>query len=146
MLQTDRPMMPHAQAKHIPSVHYCQGRLPAFEAISSPSGSRNGGHPTKAVPTENRRHPAATYTKRLYGSLPRNWAYLLTQLRTCHNWLSTYAKAHGFRGHCQCVCSSQETVSHVLVDCLRLREIRRELQSEVGEAFRIVSSLLGGST
>ena len=38
----------------------------------------------------------ATYTRRLYGSLPRNRAYLLTQLRTGNNWLSTYAKAHRF--------------------------------------------------
>lgn len=65
----------------------------------------------------------ATYIRRLYGSLPRNRAYLLTQLCTGHNWLSTYAKAHGFRDDDQCVCGAQETVTHVLVDCLGLKEI-----------------------
>jgi hypothetical protein len=30
-------------------------------------------------------------------NLPRGRAYLLTQLRTGHNWLSTYAKTFGFR-------------------------------------------------
>jgi ribonuclease HI len=88
----------------------------------------------------------ATYTRRLYGSLPRNQAYLLTQLRTGHNWLSTYAKAFGFRDDDQCVCGAQETVTHVLVDCPDLRDIRRKLRSEVGDAFSSVSSLLGGST
>jgi ribonuclease HI len=31
-------------------------------------------------------------TRRMYGSLPRNRAYLLTQLRTGHSWLATYGK------------------------------------------------------
>jgi ribonuclease HI len=88
----------------------------------------------------------ATYTRRLYGSLPRNRAYLLTQLRTGHNWLSTYAKSFGFRGDDHCGCGAQETVTHVLVDCPSLKDIRRELKKEVGDAFKSVSSLLGGST
>jgi hypothetical protein len=88
----------------------------------------------------------ATYTRRLYGSLPRNRAYLLTQLRTGHNWLSAYAKAHQFRDDDHCVCGAQETVTHVLVDCPRLKEFRRELRREVGDAFNCISSLLGGST
>jgi ribonuclease HI len=88
----------------------------------------------------------AIHTRKLYGSLPRNRAYLLTQLRTGHNWLSTYAKAHKFRDDDRCVCGAQETVTHVLVDCPRLRELRRELRKEVGDAFNCVSSLLGGSS
>jgi hypothetical protein len=88
----------------------------------------------------------ATYTRKLYGSLPRNRAYLLTQLRTGHNWLATYAKTFRFRDDDQCVCGAQETVTHVLVDCPDLMDIRRELRREVGDAFRSVSSLLGGST
>jgi hypothetical protein len=103
--------------------------------------SSKGGHLRKidgALP--------ATYTRRLYGSPPRNRAYLLTQLRTGHNWLSTYAKIFGFRDNDQCVCGAQETVTHVLVDCPDLRDIRRKLRSEVGDAFNSVSSLLGGST
>jgi hypothetical protein len=34
----------------------------------------------------------ASYTRRLCGNLPRNRAYLLMQLRTGHNWLSSYRK------------------------------------------------------
>ena len=85
------------------------------------------------------------YTRRLYGALPRNRTYLLTQLRTGHNWLSTYAKAHRFRDDDHCVCGAQETVTHVLVDCPELRELRRQLRNKVGDAFNSVSSLLGGS-
>jgi hypothetical protein len=88
----------------------------------------------------------ATYTRRLYGNLPRNRAYLLTQLRTGHSWLSTDAKSFGFRGDDLCVCGAQETVTDVLVDCPDLRDIRRELRRDVGDAFSSVSSLLGGST
>ncbi|CRL26884.1 unnamed protein product [Penicillium camemberti] len=107
----------------------------------------------------------AAHTRKLYGSQPRNraysaqhgptpssgcgpcWAeYLFTQLRTGHNWLSTYAKTFDFREDDQYVCGAQETVTHVLVDCPRLRELRRKLRREVGDAFNSVSSLLGGST
>ena len=102
--------------------------------------STKGGHLRKIDSTL----PAA-YTRKLYGNLPRGRAYLLTQLRTGHNWLSTYAKTFGFRDNDQCVCGAQETVTHVLVDCPNLREIRRKLRSEAGDAFNSVSSLLGGS-
>ncbi|KAJ5249834.1 hypothetical protein N7489_000244 [Penicillium chrysogenum] len=44
----------------------------------------------------------ASYIRKLYGSLPRNRADLLTQLRTGHSWLSTYAKAFGFRDNDAC--------------------------------------------
>ena len=103
--------------------------------------STKGGHLRKIDSTL-----PAPYTRKLYGNLPRGRAYLLTQLRTSHNWLSTYAKTFGFRDNDQCVCGAQETVTHVLVDCPNLREIRRKLRIEVGDAFNSVSSLLGGST
>ncbi|KAI9036773.1 reverse transcriptase [Aspergillus affinis] len=59
--------------------------------------SRNGGHLRKIDKTL-----PAKYTRRLYGTLPRNRAYLLTQLRTGHSWLSTYAKTFRFRDEDQC--------------------------------------------
>lgn len=37
-------------------------------------------------------------------------------------------------------------VTHVLVDCPRLTELRRELGREVGDTFTTISSLLGGLT
>ncbi|OQE11161.1 hypothetical protein PENFLA_c080G07693 [Penicillium flavigenum] len=102
--------------------------------------STKGGHLRKIDNTL-----PASYTRRLYGNLPRNRAYLLTQLRTGHNWLSSYRKNVSYSDDDQCVCGAQETVTHVLVDCPNLREPRRELRREVGDAFNSVSSLLGGS-
>lgn len=87
----------------------------------------------------------AKYTRRLYGSLPRNRAYLLTQLRTGHSWLSTYAKAFRFRDDDLCVCGERVSVYHVLLDCPQLRELRRELRFKIGDAFNSISTLLGGS-
>ncbi|OKP10254.1 hypothetical protein PENSUB_4339 [Penicillium subrubescens] len=75
----------------------------------------------------------------------RNRAYLLTQLRTGHNWLSTYAKKFGFREDDLCECGVQETVAHVLMECPRLRELRVELRRKTGDTLSGVSSLLGGS-
>lgn len=43
------------------------------------------------------------------------------------------------------MCGAQETVTHILVDCPRLKELRRDLRGKVGDAFDSVSSLLGGS-
>jgi hypothetical protein len=37
------------------------------------------------------------------------------------NWLSTYAKKFGFRDDDLCECGAQETVTHVLMECLKLR-------------------------
>ena len=102
--------------------------------------SSKGGHLRKIDDTL-----PATHTRKLYGSLPRGRAYLLTQLRTGHNWLSTYRKNIGYCDDDHCECGAQETVTHVLVDCPRLTELRRKLRREVGHAFNSVSSLLGGS-
>ena len=100
--------------------------------------SRNGSHLRKidnALP--------AKYTRQLYGNLPRNRAYLLTQLRTGHCWLSTYAKLFRHRDDDRCVCGARESVIHVLLDCPALRHLRRELREKVGDAFNNLSTLLG---
>jgi hypothetical protein len=85
------------------------------------------------------------HTRRLYDPLPRNRAYLLTQLRSGHSWLATHAKLHGFRDDDNCVCGGKETVTHVLVDCPKLRELRQQLRKKVGEKFNNISSMLGGA-
>lgn len=85
------------------------------------------------------------YTRRLYGPLPRNRTYLLSQLRTGHCWLATFANAVRFQDNDRCVCNDRETLKHVLWDCPDLRELRWELREKVGDAFNNVSSLLGGS-
>jgi ribonuclease HI len=87
----------------------------------------------------------ARYTRKLYGNLPRNRVYLLTQLRTGHNWLSSYRKKIGYSDDDRCECGAQETVAHVLMECPRLREPREELRRQVEDALNSVSSLLGGS-
>ena len=100
--------------------------------------SRNGSHLRKidnALP--------ANYTRQLYGNLPRNRAYLLTQLRTGHCWLSTYAKLFRHRDDDRCVCGARESVIHVLLDCPALKHLHRELQEKVGDAFNSISTLLG---
>ncbi|KAL3260414.1 hypothetical protein ABHI18_004599 [Aspergillus niger] len=86
----------------------------------------------------------AIRTRRLYGSLPQNRAYLLRQLRTGHSWLATYQKQHGFQDDDRCVCGARETVVHVLVDCPKLRYLRQQLRRKIGAAFSSISNMLGG--
>ena len=101
--------------------------------------SKKGGHPRQidiALPS--------IHTRRMYGSLPRNRAYLLTQLRTGYPWLATHGKLHRFREDEECECGAKETVIHVLVDCPRLKEPRQELRKKVRDAFNNISCMLGG--
>ena len=49
-----------------------------------------------------------------------------------------------FRDDDQCVCGGRESVTHVLLDCPKLRHLRRELREKVGGAFNSISTLLGG--
>ena len=100
--------------------------------------SRNGNHLRKIDNTL-----PAKYTRRLYGNLPRNRAYLMTQLRTGHCWLSTYAKMFRFRGDDQCVCGGRESVIHVLLDYPTLKHLRRELWEKVRDVFNSILTLLG---
>jgi hypothetical protein len=83
-------------------------------------------------------------TRRLYDSLPRSRAYLLTQLRTGHSWLATHAKRLRFRDDDKCQCGAKETVVHVLVDCPRLKSLRQQLRGKISEAFNDISAMLGG--
>jgi hypothetical protein len=39
---------------------------------------------------------------------------------------------------------ARETVVHVLVDCPKLQELRRQLRSKIGDAFNNISTMLGG--
>lgn len=86
----------------------------------------------------------AIQTRRLYDPLPRNRAYLLTQLRTGHCWLAPYGKLHGHREDGKCECGAKETVIHVLLDCPKLRMPRQKLRRELGEAFGDIPAMLGG--
>lgn len=87
----------------------------------------------------------ASRTRRLYDTLPRNRAYLLTQLRAGHSWLAPYGKQYGFRDDDKCECGAKETVTHVLLDCPRLKVPRQTLRRETGEAFGDIPTMLGGS-
>jgi hypothetical protein len=82
----------------------------------------------------------------MYGSLPRNRAYLLTQLRTGHSWLATHGKLHGHREDDKCECGAIETVVHVLIHCPKLNTIRQELRKKIGTAFNNISNMLGGGS
>jgi len=83
------------------------------------------------------------HTRRLYDSLPRNRVYLLSQLRTGHSWLATYAKTRRFHDDDKCECGAKETVVHVLVDCPKLRDLRRHLRGKIGDNFNNISAMLG---
>jgi ribonuclease HI len=85
-------------------------------------------------------------TRRMYGSLPRSRAYLLTQLRTGHSWLATHGKRYGLQESDKCECGAKETVVHVLVDCPRLKDLRNILRRKIGSAFNNISDMLGGGT
>ena len=86
------------------------------------------------------------HTRRLYGSLPRNQAYLLIQLRTGHSWLATHGKLYGFRDDDKCECGAVETVVHVLVDCPRLNGLRQTLRKKIGNAFNDISDMVRGES
>ncbi|EED11824.1 reverse transcriptase, putative [Talaromyces stipitatus ATCC 10500] len=103
--------------------------------------SKNGGHLWRID-----RNLPAVRTWRMYGSLPRNRAYLLTQLRTSHSWLATHGKLHGHREDDKCECGAIETVVHVLIHCPKLKTIRQELRKKIGTAFNNISDMLGGGS
>ena len=86
------------------------------------------------------------HTRRLYGPLPRNRAYLLTQLRTGHSWLATHTKLHHFRDDDKCKCGAPETVVHILVDCPKLKGLHQTLQRKIRTAFNNITDILGGGS
>jgi hypothetical protein len=81
---------------------------------------------------------------RVYGPLTRRQTYLLVQLRTGHSWLATHGRRWNFTDDDRCSCGAIETVVHVVVDCPRLREVRRQLRGKVGDAFNSIAIMLGG--
>src|SRR5262249_4132685 len=101
--------------------------------------SSKGGHLRRIDP-----ELPSIHTRHLYGTLPRNQAYLLIQLRTGHSWLASHAKRHQLREDDKCECGARETVTHILIDCPRLLTLRQKLRKEVGEAFNNISLMLGG--
>jgi ribonuclease HI len=88
----------------------------------------------------------AKRTQRLYGPLQRHQTYLLTQLRTGHAWLATYAKLHRFSDEDKCECGARETVVHILVDCPKLCDVRQQLREKIGDAFNNIADMLGGKS
>jgi hypothetical protein len=101
--------------------------------------------PPKLALSEKYANSGKTYGRGdKYGSLPRNRAYLLMQLRTGHSWLASHAKLHRFREDDKFECGARETVVHVLIDCPRLSTLRQKLREEVGEAFNNITLMLGG--
>ncbi len=88
--------------------------------------------------------PPSRRSLRVYGTLTRHQTYLLAQLRMGHSWLATHARRQKFTDDDRCACGAIETVVHVLVDCPRLQEARRQLRSKVGDAFNSIATMLGG--
>ena len=59
------------------------------------SENKNGCHLPRPL-AKARLHPTGRLHQGTNGNLPRNRAYLLTHLRTGHNWLSTDHKTNGY--------------------------------------------------
>lgn len=101
--------------------------------------AQQGGHLRAIDPGLPSKH-----VQRLYGSLPRHKTYLLTQMRTGHSWLSTFAYKHELRADDKYECGAVETVVHVLIDCPRLSDIRAVLRDKIGNSFSCITTMLGG--
>ena len=50
----------------------------------------------------------------------------------------------GFSDKNKCKCGARETVVHVLVDCLKLCDLRQQLRSRIGDALNSIAAMLGG--
>jgi ribonuclease HI len=88
--------------------------------------------------------PLSKRNLHVYGTLTRHQSYLLAQLRTGHSWLATHARRQKFSDDGRCECGATETVVHVLVECPRLREARRQMRNKVGDALNSIATMLGG--
>jgi hypothetical protein len=44
----------------------------------------------------------------------------------------------------KCECGARETVTHILVDCPKLRTARQKLREKIGQRFNAISLMLGG--
>jgi hypothetical protein len=82
---------------------------------------------------------------RIYSPLTRHRTYLTIQMRTGHSWLAPHSRRFRFTDDDRRVCGVIEMVVHVLVDCPRLWEARRELRTQVGGTLGCIASMLGGT-
>lgn len=144
MLRIDSLREPRDRVKPIPSGRYYQGRTHSSATRFGLSGSKNGSQAPKALTygrstAPYRRDTPESFTE-IYSGTTRT--YLLTQLRTGHNWLSSYRKKIGYSEDDRCECGAQETVAHVLLDYPRLRELwaelRRKVRDTLGSVFNSV--------
>jgi hypothetical protein len=84
------------------------------------------------------------HARHLYDSQKRARANILAQLRSGHSWLASHAKRIKNREDDKCECGARETISHVLVDCLKLCSAREKLRKRIGTRFNSRSLTLGG--
>ena len=85
------------------------------------------------------------HTMRIYGTLTREEASILTQVRTGHTYLNAYLKRVGKIDSARCACGEDnETVKHVILSCPQWQIARQELRKEAGESWNDLSYLLGG--
>ena len=86
----------------------------------------------------------ASHTRKLYDNLPKNPVGILTQLRTGYPFLINHLKRIGRAPDGKCQCGATETITHILIDCPKLRGLRQKLRRKFEDRFNNVSIMLGG--
>jgi hypothetical protein len=130
----------HHEFRHLVSAHRRRSHQKIQNEWQHEWGTSQKGKHLKRIDDG----PPTKRNLRVYGTLTRHQTYLLAQLRIGHSWLATNARRWHFRDDDRCECGAIETVAHVLVDCPRLREARRQLRNKVGDAFNCIATMLGG--
>jgi ribonuclease HI len=101
------------------------------------NNSPKGQHLRKLDPNLPGKH-----VHKLYDARPRRQANLLAQIRTGHSWLKSYRKRFGKAQDDICECGARETLTHVFIDCPRLRGLRQRLRRRVGPGLNSISSMI----